>query len=127
MKKIICLVLACVLLNACSSRLMGASIISTKPVDLPPHANLYEYPCQKVSGTDSVFMVVVPWRIPRIKHAVNDALEKGNGDLMIHSTIYTHYWWFIVGRYTIEVKGTVVNLDDVKKTTPAKKVRGKKK
>lgn len=121
MKKIICLILACVLLNACSSRLMGASLISTKQVDLPPHTNLYEYPSQKVVGTDSVFMVVIPWRIPRIKHAVNDALEKGNGDLIIDSTIYTHYWWFIVGRYTIEIKGTAVNLQDGKKNKKGKK------
>lgn len=114
MKKIIILLLI-LCLTGCSSRLMGVSMITTKDVDLPPHTNLYAYPSQEVVGTDSVFMVVVPWRVPRIKHAVNDALEKGDGTLLINATIYTKYWWFIVGRYTVEVKGTAVNTNGGKK------------
>lgn len=114
MKKMIALLLMCLMLNACSSRVMGVSMISTESVDIPPHANLYKYPHQKVVGTDSTFMVVVPFRIPRIKHAIKDALKKGDGNLLINATIYTHYWWFIVGRYTVEVKGTVVRIPQEK-------------
>ena len=45
----------------------------------------------------------------------DDALNKGNGDVLIDAVLHSKAWWFICGQSTLEVKGTVVktrnNLD----------------
>lgn len=99
----------CLLISACTTRLMGASMISTEPVQLHDGMNLYDYPGVEVVGVDSSEMYIIPLRFSRIKKAVKDALEKGQGDLIINATVYEKYWWFLYGQHRIEVHGTVIN------------------
>ena len=44
-----------------------------------------------------------------MKEALEDALNKGNGDMMINASLYATSWWFIVGQIGYELRGTVVN------------------
>ena len=46
---------------------------------------------------------------PTIKEALEDALNKANGDLMLDASLYTTNWWFIFGSTGYELRGTVVN------------------
>ena len=52
---------------------------------------------------------------PTLENAIDDALDKGNGDVLIDGVMYSKNWWFIFGQLILEVKGTVVktrnNLD----------------
>ena len=50
----------------------------------------------------------IPLGQPKIKEAVNDALQKGNGDLIVDASLYKKYWWFLIGQQSIQIKGTVV-------------------
>jgi len=66
---------------------------------------------RSVIGKDEVFIFLffpIPFRTPHLENAVDDALEKGGGDLLIDSVIYSKMWWFFIGQQAIEIKGTVV-------------------
>lgn len=110
MKKIIILTLI-IMLTACSTHISDISVISTKNINLE-EININRIPQRKlVTGKDKKFIfLVIPFGIPKIKGAVNDALEKGNGDLMIDASLYWKGWWFIVGYSGFEIKGNVVNI-----------------
>jgi len=45
---------------------------------------------------------------PNIKDALDDALRKGDGDLMVDAVFYQGGWWFIFGENILSVKGEVV-------------------
>lgn len=65
---------------------------------------------KNVIGEDKKFwFLFIPFGIPRIEPAVNDALAKGNGDLMIDASLDSVGWWFLIGEIGYEIKGTVVN------------------
>jgi hypothetical protein len=65
---------------------------------------------RRVEGKDANFVFIfIPFGMPHLEDAVDSALEKGRGDLMLDAVIYTSSWWFIVGQDIIKVKGTVVN------------------
>ena len=44
-----------------------------------------------------------------MKEALDDALTKADGDLMIDASLYSTSWWFLVGQVGLELRGTVVN------------------
>ncbi|MBZ0166757.1 MAG: hypothetical protein K8I00_08105, partial [Candidatus Omnitrophica bacterium] len=64
-----------------------------------------------VEGEDSTFMLLfIPLGLPQLEDAVDDALNKGNGDLMTDVVVHDKSWTAILfGKLTISVKGTVVN------------------
>lgn len=97
------------LISACSSHLTDISVISNKNVSLN-RVDIDKLPQVKnVIGQDSRFVFLfIPFGQPEIKTALNDALKKGDGDMMIDSSIYAKSWWFIIGQDTIEIQGTVV-------------------
>lgn len=103
-------ILALVLLVcSCSTHMTDLSVVSNKNVNLN-NINLDNVSKTKnVVGKDSKFtFLFIPFGTPQIKTAINDAMKKADGDLMIDTSVYYNSWWFLVGQRTIEVNGTVV-------------------
>ena len=62
-----------------------------------------------VSGKDTKWWILfIPLGLPQLEEAIDQALKKGDGDLMTDAAIYSEGWWFIVGQSTIRIEGTVV-------------------
>jgi hypothetical protein len=73
---------------------------------------------EQVVGEDNVFVFLfIPFGAVRLQNAVNQALEKGRGDLMVDASVYSTGWWFLVGEVGIKIKGTVVNTKEEKNET----------
>ena len=109
------LVLMLIFLSSCTTHLTDLSIISNKNINLEK-IDIDRAPQRKlVEGEDSKFILLFfPLGQPKIKEAVNDALQKGNGDLIVDASLYLKSWWFIIGQTTIQIKGTVVDTRGVK-------------
>ncbi|MEW5894669.1 MAG: hypothetical protein AB1650_02760 [Candidatus Omnitrophota bacterium] len=95
--------------SGCAMRLADMSVISTRNVSLDK-VDLDRMPQVKnVTGKDSKFIFLfIPFGVPHLEDAVDDALRKGQGDLMVDAVVYSRSWWFIIGETGIEVKGSVV-------------------
>ncbi|MDN5873094.1 MAG: hypothetical protein L0H29_01765, partial [Sinobacteraceae bacterium] len=62
-----------------------------------------------VTGTSERFIFLfIPFGIPRVGEAVDDALTKGGGDLMTNVSVYRTGWWFLVGEAGYKVTGDVL-------------------
>jgi hypothetical protein len=46
--------------------------------------------------------------LPHLNEAVDDALDKGHGDLMLDASVYQGGWWFLFGQVKMQVRGNVV-------------------
>ena len=103
-------------LSSCTTHLTDLSVISNKNIALD-NIDIDRSPQRKlVVGEDKKFIFLfIPLGQPKIREAVNDALKKGNGDLIVDASLYVKYWWFLVGQTSIEIKGTVVNTKGVQK------------
>ena len=103
------LVLLFFCLTGCAVRQADLTAMTTRNVKLND-TNLNAISGQRVEGKDSNFIFLfIPFGFPHIEDAVDDALDKGNGNFMLDAVIYNKSWWFLVGQNTITVKGTVVN------------------
>lgn len=99
-------------LGACAVRVADLTLISTKNIDL---ANVHIDMKQgtRVTGEDCAIALLglIPLGIPNLEAAVDDALEKGKGNLMIDQVTYRKGSYFIlVSESCIEVEGTVLNV-----------------
>ena len=93
MKRVIMLLISVLYISGCSTHITDFSMISSK----------------NVIGEDKKFVFLfIPFGQPTIKGALNDALQKGNGDLMVDASVYVTNWWFLIGQTGIEIKGDVV-------------------
>lgn len=110
MKKICVCLFFVLAISGCTTHLTDLSLISNKNISLEK-IDIDKAPQKKyIVGEDSKFtFLFIPFGQPKIKEAVNDALQKGGGDLIIDASLYAKSWWFIVGKNSIEIKGTVVN------------------
>ncbi|MCA8954848.1 MAG: hypothetical protein KDC87_02175 [Planctomycetes bacterium] len=95
--------------GSCTIRLADLNAISTRNVNLD-RVDLDKLPGKKVEGKSSAFVFLfIPFGFPTLQEAVDDALDKGGGDLVTDVAVYRSAWWFLVGMETMTVKGTVVN------------------
>lgn len=110
MKRILIYLSVLFSLNACTTHLTDFTMISTKNVVLE-RTDIDSKPKRKnVLGEDKKFIFLfIPFGVPKIESAVNDALAKGNGDLMVDASLDSTGWWFIFGEFGYELRGTVVN------------------
>jgi hypothetical protein len=96
-------------LTGCAVRQADLTAMTTRNVKLDG-TNLNALSGKRIEGKDSKFIFLfIPLGLPHIENAVDDALDKGKGDLILDAVIYTKGWWFLVGQNIITVKGTVVN------------------
>ena len=62
-----------------------------------------------VVGTSTKFrFLFIPFGFPHLEDAIDDALDKGDGDIMIDVVVHKKSWWFLIGLSSLEAKGTVV-------------------
>ena len=110
MKRILMLVISVLYMSGCTTHLTDLSMISNKNVSLNK-VDIDKLPQKKnVEGEDLKFVFLfIPFGQPTLKGALNDALEKGHGDLMIDASVSTTGWWFLVGQTGLKIKGDVVN------------------
>ncbi len=103
------MVVPMLILTGCAVRLGDMSVISTRNVTLD-RVDLDRLPqVSSVTGKDSTFIFLfIPFGVPHLEDAIDDALDKGGGDVMIDAVIHSQGWWFIIGQSTLKVKGTVV-------------------
>lgn len=110
-RPIVAAIAACVLLLAsgCSARMGDLTVASTQLAKLDG-VNLNEAPTKRhVTGEAKSFMFLfIPFGIPHLEDAVEDALVKGNGDVMTDVTVHRTGWWFLVGQIGWKVTGDVV-------------------
>lgn len=110
MKQFFITLLTALFISGCTTHLTDLSMISNKNINLNK-VDIDKLPQKKnVEGEDTKFMLLfIPFGQPTLKGALNDALEKGNGDLMVDASVYVTQWWFLVGQVGIKIKGDVVN------------------
>ena len=107
--KLLCIIALPLLFVGCATRLGDMSVISSRNVTLD-RVDLDSLPqVENVTGKDSKFIfIIIPFGLPHLENAIDDALNKGDGDVMIDAVIRNRSWWFIIGQTAIEVEGTVV-------------------
>lgn len=110
MKRILIIVFMIGLLGGCSTHLADFTMISNQNINVKK-VNLDNVPQKHnvIGKSSKVIFLFVPLGIPTLHEAVDDALQKGNGDLMTDVSVYQKGWWFLIGKMGLEVKGTVVN------------------
>jgi len=115
MKARILILLLCAALCGCRSRLGDFTVITTKNIDLTnfsTHSNLEREP---VSGIDEKHIICIfPTGIPNIEEAIDKALAKGKGYILVDASISEEWFYFpyIYGYMKYEVKGTPVSRVD---------------
>ena len=92
-------------LAACSMRLIDFTAISSKNCDVPGSRG------ERVQGKHMIWTVLgIPVGVPNMKEAVDRAIERGNGDMLVDGVLYQKGWSAIViGQMGFVVEGTVVN------------------
>lgn len=103
-------IVSSLLCTACTTRIAGVTMISDRNIRTKD-VKVSELPKTKnIVGKSKKFMFLfIPFGTPTIKEALDDALTKGDGDLMIDASLYTSNWWFLIGQTGYELRGTVVN------------------
>jgi hypothetical protein len=97
---------AALFLSGCVARILDFTVISTKNVDIPGTRGA------KVEGEDmKSIVIVVPTGQPDVKAAVDQALEKGDADLLLDGVIYMKQWYipYIYGQMGFVVEGTAMH------------------
>lgn len=110
MKKLITLLSLLLIVTGCTTHIASVTGISTKEIHAK-HVDLDKFQISKnIEGTDTSFC---PFGIPlfKLSHAVDDALRRGDGDLLINGDIYvTNYFALIGSICSFKIKGDVINL-----------------
>ena len=110
MKKHILIALL-LLTTACTSHISDVTAISTRKVSTQ-EVDLNKLPMKKnIEGQDHVFWTIFnPSHNVKLSRAVEDALDKGDGDLMLNAEITLDSAFAIIGFInTLKIKGDVVN------------------
>ncbi|MCM1324430.1 MAG: hypothetical protein NC218_09905 [Acetobacter sp.] len=99
-----------IMLGSCTTHIAHLSMISNTSVRLD-NINLNQnIKSNYIKGEDTKSIIIfIPLGIPNVQRAIDNALKKGKGDILINATIYTKIWWFIIGKASIYVDGIVIN------------------
>ena len=111
--KLIPLLLGCfVMLGGCTFRVADLTLVSTKNVDLN-NTSLDARKGTREKGEHCAFALLglIPLGIPNLEEAVDEALEKGKGNIMVDQVTYsTGAYYILLSQSCIEVEGTVLNV-----------------
>lgn len=94
----------------CSTRMGDLTVVSNRNARLDA-LDFDSLPVERrVEGRSSRFVFLfIPFGAPSFEEAIDDALERGQGDLMTDVTIHSTSWWFLVGQNGLRVEGDVRN------------------
>jgi len=104
-------VLALLMLSSCSIRVADLTMVSTKNIDLS-NTQLDARKGQTQTGEDCRFNLLglIPFGLPNMEEAVDKALEKGKGNVMVDEVTEYKNIWVVLGVIScINVEGTVLN------------------
>lgn len=110
MKKVF-IIFFVILLTSCTQRFLDVSAISTRQIEVS-NIDLSKYQQKKdITGEDKKNIILLfPVGLPKITKAVDNALDKGDGDLLINASIDIERKWFVLFGYKkVIVNGTVIN------------------
>jgi hypothetical protein len=112
---LVLLVAGCLLATGCYNRIADLTVISTKTVDLQELDLSQVERAMDVTGL-SVKQIFIIWPVGKadIEEAIDDALLKAGGDLMVDAVIYWKYWYIplIYGQFGFKITGNVVKTKD---------------
>lgn len=97
-------------LSGCSQRIGDLTFVSTRNIDLS-NAQLDVREGQRVTGKDCKMwpLGLIPLGYPTLEGAIDDALQKGNGNVMIDQvTTATGFYFILASQHCIEAEGTVL-------------------
>lgn len=102
------------ILGACTARIGDLTLISTKNIDLNS-SRLDAREGKRVEGEDCVYwpLGLIPLGLPNLEEAVDEALEKGNGNILVDQVTYQKGYYFVIASVScIQVEGTVLDAAD---------------
>lgn len=96
-------------LNGCTARIADLTLVSTKNIDLSD-THLDARTGQRQVGEDCGFILLgIPLHWPNMKEAVDQALEKGRGNIMVDQVTELKTTWMVIGtQQCFKVEGTVL-------------------
>jgi hypothetical protein len=103
-------IMALLMLSSCSVRVADLTMVSTKNIDLSD-TQLDARKGQRQTGKDCRFNLLglIPFGLPNMEEAVDKALEKGKGNVMVDEvTEYENYWVVLGFVSCINIEGTVL-------------------
>jgi len=108
--------LAAPLLVGCVTDQGMLQMVADRPVDLDlRHVDTDRIEVKRdVVGRDlrvTSILLIPTFDGPRLERAVEDALVRGGGDLMVRTHVRSVDFWFLIGISSLEVEGDVVRLD----------------
>ena len=94
----------------CTNRIGDLTLVSTKNIDLS-NVSIDVRAGKRVTGEDCAWWPLgIPIRIPTLEGAVDDALEKGGGNVMIDQVTWQSGYTFILVAYScVRSEGTVLD------------------
>jgi len=111
---IIIILIFTILSSSCSVRVADLTLISTKNIDLS-NAKFDMRKGRRTKGESCAIALLglIPLGIPNLEEAVDDALNKGNGNVMVDQVTYIKNAYFVIASQScIEVEGTVLNVSE---------------
>lgn len=109
------LVLITIFSTGCTQRIADLTLVSTKNIDMKEvHVDPRKGSRQKGEDCRIALLGLIPLGLPSLKEAVDQALEKGNGNIMIDQVTERKATWFVLAtQFCFVVEGTVVNSPSV--------------
>ncbi len=106
-----------VLLGGCTTHQAHLAVATTRQTNLDlRRVDLAGVPVERyVEGTDTAvtsILILPTFDAPRLEDAVEDALERGGGDVMAYVQVETTSFWLGIGVSRIRVRGNVVELGE---------------
>ena len=103
------------LLSGCSHRVADLSIVSTTNIDLTQAAKLDANSARRFAGEDCSFFLLNQYpffnKIPNLERAVDQALKKGGGNVMVDEVTVESDVWAVLGNVKcIQAEGAVLNV-----------------
>jgi hypothetical protein len=96
--------------TGCTQRIGDLTFVSTRNIDLS-NADIDIRKGRRVKGKDCKYALLglIPLGLPTLQGAVDDALDKGDGNVMVDQvTSSSNFWFILVSQFCIEAEGTVV-------------------
>jgi len=114
LRKPVTLVIAFIVLvlSGCTVRVADLTLVSTKNIDLS-NTQLDARKGERITGENCAIALLglLPLGVPNLQEAVDEALEKGKGNVMVDEVTYVKQAYFILfSQSCIEVEGTVLNI-----------------
>jgi hypothetical protein len=105
--RLVAVALASFAMSGCMARLVDFTALSTKNVNVPGDR------LERVQGEDlATIILFFPTSQPNIKQAIDNAIQKSGGDLLVDGVIYRKCWYIplLFGQCGFVVEGTPVKL-----------------